>query len=345
MVLLPRSAVARGLDATRPHSLPLCGQVLSRAMPAMTADDVQGSPGGGRATGRGAYRVPADDPNGICKKQMNTVRKADTQIRFNRGSCEMRMMNKAGWLGLAALALAGVVPAGQVRAEAAAGPSKELVNAVINYAWAMLPAQFSSWDGKVVSVDKSKRDVVMVPDDVAQEVVRVARISAHAQVCNLPELQSLNHRSLMKRETEKKTWTDQQKLWINQLHLTTVMLLTGKIKAVETEGGKEVAVVETKEPPNTCTEEQKQAVTAKINDYVKNGPKLPAVAPWTAAQQAAGQAAPAAAGQAAPVAGAAAPVATGSTPAPAADATPVTKPASPLPATAVAPPAASAEKK
>jgi len=225
-------------------------------------------------------------------------------------------MKKAAWVGVVAVMLVGALPHVQARAEAAAGPSDELVNAVINYAWAMLPAQFSNKDGNVIVVDKNKRDDVMVPMDVAREVVRVARISAHAQVCNLAEDQSLNHRSMMKREIDKKTWTDQQKLWINQLHLTTVMVLTGKIKAVETEGGKEVAVVETKEPTNTCTAEQKQAVKDRIKQYVDAGPKLPVAA--------------------------AVPAATGSTPAPAAAAAPVTKPAAPLPASAV--PAAAAEK-
>ena len=225
---------------------------------------------------------------------MNTMRKANTMTNFNRGSCEMRMMNKAGLVGLWAMTLASVLPVSQARAEPAGGPSDELVTAVMNYAWAMLPAQFSNKDGNVIVVDKTKKADVMVPMDVAREVVRVARVSAHAQVCNLPEEQSLNHRSLMRREVDKKTWTDQQKLWINQLHLTTVMVLTGKIKAVETEGGKEVAVVETKEPANTCTDEQKQAVKDKIKSYVDAGPKLaPAV----------------------PVAAAGAPAATGSTPA------------------------------
>jgi hypothetical protein len=260
------------------------------------------------------------------KNHMNMLK---AMISLNRGSCEMRTMKKAGLAGLLAMTLVVALPHVQVQAEAAAGPSDKMVEAVMNYAWGMLPAQFTNKDGNVIIVDKSKKDAVMVPLDVAREIVRVARISAHAQVCNLPDEQSLNHRSMMKREIDKKTWTDQQKLWINQLHLTTVMLLTGKIKVTEGPaedgkgGSKEVTVVETKAPPSTCTDEQKQAVKDKIAAYVKAGPELPVAT-------------------VAPVPGAA-PAATGSTPAPAADATPVTKPAAPLPVTAV--PAASAEKK
>jgi hypothetical protein len=90
----------------------------------------------------------------------------------------------------------------------------------------------------------------------------------------MPEEQSLNHRSLMRREVEKKKWSDQQLLFINQLHLTTVMMLTGKIKLVEKQGDKDVVVDETKEPAQTCTEEQRAKVKDLIVAYVKSGPAL-----------------------------------------------------------------------
>jgi hypothetical protein len=215
----------------------------------------------------------------------------------------MRMNKTAGFKGVVAglaaslaVAATAITAVPGARAEPATGPSDELVKAVIDYAWAMIPTQFSNKDGNVIVVDKSKRDAVMVPMEVAREVVRVGRVSAHAQVCNLAEDQALNHRSLMRREVDKKIWTDQQKLWINQLHLTTVMILTGKLKAIENDTGKEVAVVESKEPANTCTEEQKKAVQEKIKAYVDAGPKLaPAVAPTATASTTPPTEAPAAA--------------------------------------------------
>lgn len=154
------------------------------------------------------------------------------------------------------------------------GLSDRSVQVIMEYAWSLTPAQFSKKDGTVIIVDKSKREQAMVPLDVAREVVRVGRLSAHAQVCNLPEEQILNHRSLMRREVEKKKWSDQQELYINQLHLTTVMLLTGKIKLVEKDGDKEVVIDEKQAPQQTCTEEQKQKVKDLIAAYVKTGPAL-----------------------------------------------------------------------
>lgn len=195
-----------------------------------------------------------------------------------------------------------------VLAAAASGPaaaqelSEKSIRSIMEYAWALTPQQFSMQSGKVIVVDKTKKDEVMVPLETAREIVRVARISAHAQVCNLPDEQVMNHRSLMKREEEKKKWTDQQILYINQLHLATIMLLTGKIKVVEKEGEKEVSVDDSKQAsPQTCTDEQKSKVKELITAYVNAGPVItvpvagaPAAAA-TASVPAAGAKAPAAA--------------------------------------------------
>jgi hypothetical protein len=199
--------------------------------------------------------------------------RGDKKNRSAAGAMMRTMiMAKKAYLGAAVLAvMTALAPA----ASAAEGDlSDKSVQVIMEYAWSMTPAQFSKKDGTVIVVDKSKREQAMVPLDTAREVVRVARISAHAQACNLPEDQSLNHRSLMRRETDKKKWSDQQTLYINQLHLTTVMLLTGKIKLVEKDGDKEVVVDEKAAPQQTCTEEQRQKVRDLIAAYVKAGPSL-----------------------------------------------------------------------
>jgi hypothetical protein len=185
----------------------------------------------------------------------------------------MRAMIMAKRIGVGAAILAGMAMAPM--ASAAEGDlSDKSVQVIMEYAWSLTPAQFSKKDGTVIMVDKKKPETAMVPLDVAREVVRVGRLSAHAQACNLPEEQVMNHRSLMRREVEKKKWSDQQELFINQLHLTTVMLLTGKIKLVEKDGDKEVVVDEKQTPPQTCTEEQRQKVKDLVAAYVKAGPAL-----------------------------------------------------------------------
>lgn len=187
----------------------------------------------------------------------------------------MRIMIMAAKTWMRAAALAGAMLATAGAAVAGEGElSDKSIQVFMDYAWSLTPQQFSKKDGTIILVDKNKRDEAMVPLDVAREVIRVGRLSAHAQVCNLPEDQSLNHRSLMRREVERKKWTDQQTLYINQLHLTTVMLLTGKIKLVEKDGDKEVVVDEKAAPAQTCTDEQRAKVKELIAAYVKAGPAL-----------------------------------------------------------------------
>jgi hypothetical protein len=189
---------------------------------------------------------------------------------------EMWMNTRAGvvFAGVTALALMG-----SVASAGAQELSEHAVKSFMEYAWSLTPQQFSKPDGSVILIDKSKKDEVLVPLDVARDVIKAGRLSAHAQICDLREDQILNHRAMMRREDAKKKWTPQQMVYISQLHLTTVMLLTGRIKLVEKEGDKEVVVDEKKEPAQTCTDEQRKKVKELITAYVAaSPPPAPAVA-------------------------------------------------------------------
>lgn len=154
--------------------------------------------------------------------------------------------------------------------------SERAVRTFMDYAWSLTPAKFTKPDGSSVEIDKKNRSAVQVPMDTAREVIMVGRMTAHAQMCELPEDQVANYRSLMRREEAKGKWTEQQMIYINQLHLTTVMLLTGKIKLVEkTDGGKDVVIDEPEGTEvNTCTDEQRKKVKELIAAYVATGPDL-----------------------------------------------------------------------
>ena len=110
----------------------------------------------------------------------------------------------------------------------------------------------------------------------------MARMSAYAQLCELPEEQRANYQTLMRREEAKTKWTDQQMLFINQLHLFTVMTLTGKVQLVEKDGDKQVVVQEGK-PVKTesCTDTERKKVQDQIMAYVNSAP--PPAAPAAAA--------------------------------------------------------------
>jgi hypothetical protein len=219
------------------------------------------------------------------------------------------MMRAGRFLVCAVLFAAGLA----VAPASAQELSEKAARAFMEYAWSLTPEKFTKPNGETVQIDKTKRDEVMIPLDVARDVIRAGRLSAHAQVCELAQEQVDNHNSLMRRQVQSKKWTPQQIVYINQLHLTVVMLLTGRIKLVEKgdkgdkADDKQVVVEEKQKPAQTCTAEQKQKVKELIAAYVKTGPALassnPAGAPaTTGATEPAAAAAPAPAAAAPPAA-------------------------------------------
>ena len=170
---------------------------------------------------------------------------------------------------------------------ALAGPAfaqnKELsdksVLTLMRYAWGMVPEKFTTPLGKTILVDKSHASESIVPLDIARDVIRVARMTAYAQLCDLPEEQRANYQTLMRREEAKSKWSDQQMLFINQLHLFTVMTLTGKVQLVEKDGDKQVVVQEGKPvKTETCTDTERKKIQGQIMAYVNSAPATPPAA-------------------------------------------------------------------
>ncbi len=148
--------------------------------------------------------------------------------------------------------------------------SERSVRALMERAWLILPKRFTAPNGKVIEVDKSNRAAVEVPVDVARRVIKVGYLSARAQMCNLPNAQSANYRALMQSEARSKRWTDQQLLYISQLHLYTVMLMTGNVQIKVKDGKKEVIIKPKSSSAEykSCSEEDKKKVFEKIKAYV-----------------------------------------------------------------------------
>ena len=160
--------------------------------------------------------------------------------------------------------------------------SDKSIGLLMDYAWAITPAKFTLPCGKTIEVDKNDREKAMVPIETARDVVRAGRLSANAQICELSEEQAANYQTLMARERAKNTWSDQQVLYISQLHLFTVMMLTGKVNVVSREGEDKAVVVEEPAKPAakapTCSDAERQKVKEQINAYVGvAGSEAPAV--------------------------------------------------------------------
>jgi hypothetical protein len=206
-------------------------------------------------------------------------------------------MKWAGRSWACAVAMSAMLTAAPVSAQEL---SEKATRTFMEYAWTLTPERFTKPNGETILIDKAKRDDVMVPLDLAREIIRAGRLSAHAQVCGLAQEQGENHDSLMRRQSQSKKWSPQQMVYINQLHLTVVMLLTGRIKLVEKpegpEAGKDAAAKEVviaeeaQKAAQTCSAEQKTKVKELIAAYVKTGPALassspPGPPPATAATQ------------------------------------------------------------
>jgi hypothetical protein len=145
--------------------------------------------------------------------------------------------------------------------------------------------KFTPPQGKTITVDKSKPKEVEVPLEIAREAVRVGYYSAHAQLCNLLEEQQANYQTLMARQRDAK-WTDQQMLYIQKLHQATVMIMTGKITFVESEGNlKPIQRPAKTNPDEPCTDAKRQNVKAQIASYINASPKAKTAEPAKAATQ------------------------------------------------------------
>lgn len=148
--------------------------------------------------------------------------------------------------------------------------SDRSVKVLMGYAWSVLPEKFTTETGKVIVVDKSDRKSVAVTVEVARDVVLAARLSAHAQVCNLPDFQTMNFRAMMRHEKRRKKWSDQELLYISQLHLFTILWLTGNVQVTQDDGEQNVAVqAQPKRKKPTCTDPERENVKKRINAYIK----------------------------------------------------------------------------
>ena len=172
---------------------------------------------------------------------------------------------KAGLVGAVALAGLATSAAAQTQGKL----SDKSVNTLMEYAWQILPSKFTTPAGKVIEVDKSKREANIVPIENAREVIRIAYSSAQAQVCELWEEQQANFDTLMRREHERKKWTEQQMLYITTLHRMTIHAVAGKLRVEENAGEVKVLLEPIKPGEGKCTDEQKAKVRDTILAYVK----------------------------------------------------------------------------
>jgi hypothetical protein len=171
------------------------------------------------------------------------------------------------------------------------GMSDSSVRVLMTYAFSTIPDKIKGPDGKPIKVDKSDPNKYFIPTADARRIIRAATRSAYAEVCGLPDLVRQNYETMMNGERARDTWSKEQLVMINALHVFAASYFTGSIKittkeisdedgakasndgttvskgdlTVEDEGKTQVI---TSEPPK-CPPEQKKKVMRAINAYVK----------------------------------------------------------------------------
>lgn len=198
---------------------------------------------------------------------MGTIGRGMTMKKLSRLACLTVMFS--------GLALTTAVAAQEDAAKEKDELSVKSVKLLTGFALTTIPSEIKQPDGKVIKIDRNNLERILVPLDDARRVIKAAYNSAQAQICDLPELQAENYLALMRSEQGKNKWTPEQMLFINRLHLFTVMWLTGNVKFLEKDGKKEPQVISEpdKGEKKTCSPEEKAAVKTNIEDYVKTAQK------------------------------------------------------------------------
>jgi hypothetical protein len=163
---------------------------------------------------------------------------------------------------VAAAALAGVATTAVAQTQGKL--SDKSITTLMDYAWQILPSKFTTPAGKVIEVDKSKKQENIVPMEMGREIIRIGYSSAQAQVCELWEEQQANYDALMRREQLRKKWSDQQLLYITTLHRMTIHAVAGKLRVEEKGGELKVFLEPIKPGEGKCTDDQK----AKIRETI-----------------------------------------------------------------------------
>lgn len=133
--------------------------------------------------------------------------------------------------------------------------------------------------GQVLEIDKSKPETFMIPLDDARYVIKMGRVSAHAHICRLLELEAKNYLTMMAVERARKKWSKPQLVFINRLHLFTVMWMSGSAeisKADPSDSNKKFdvekankKVEEAKAKTKKCTESEIKKIQQQVDGSIK----------------------------------------------------------------------------
>ena len=111
-------------------------------------------------------------------------------------------------------------------------PSDRTVRVIMGYAFAALPDSVPKRSGEIVQLEREKQpEKFMIPIEDARRIIRRASLSARADLCGLKDLERKHYGNMMKHERAEKKWTSYQFIFIDLLHATTGLVMTGTVQA------------------------------------------------------------------------------------------------------------------
>ena len=156
------------------------------------------------------------------------------------------------------------------------GLSDSAVRVMSTFALSILPDEVQDKTGKKYKLDKSDPNVYLIPLDEARRIIRIATRSAYAEACELSELGLANYEAMYRSEAARKTWSNEQMLFIKALHTFATSYFAGNAKITAEPGdGADGKTAEgqatTFEPAKLkCPPGQKERVTKSIVNFVQS---------------------------------------------------------------------------
>jgi hypothetical protein len=150
--------------------------------------------------------------------------------------------------------------------------SDSSVRVMSTFAWSILPEEYPGPDGKKIKIDKSDPTKFLIPVDDARRIIRVATRSAYAEVCKLPELEKANYEKMMQGEAGRKTWSKEQMIFINFLHMFAVSYFTGDMKITEDKAGDKATNAAAPAVPGLSVTPPNPGATASAQDQPAPAP-------------------------------------------------------------------------
>lgn len=147
-------------------------------------------------------------------------------------------------------------------------PSDRAVRVIMSYAFAAIPDELPKRDGEVVKIDRNNPEKFMIPIEDARQIIRLASLSARADLCGLKDLERKHFGNIMKHERTVKKRTSYQILFIELMHATTGLVMTGSVQV-----GEDAAKPDdqTKDARNeyVCSPQERERVKAAVEADIK----------------------------------------------------------------------------